>query len=208
MSQLEQKLKELKTQQEKAGYLRQVLTNLENLPKSENNPQNEPAIMARASVIEELTEIIGERILQIENDETPNTSVGVRIDGLPSDFSPEEVNVLKTLAARAMTRTPERPPVQPRGNNSSAFASDDDDYTPPAPPPRPRQTPPTKHEQREDKISFGLRNRHLDQKRVLVVTKQGIQTAGIVVGLDAPNIVVKTDTGHTIQVPLENVTLE
>lgn len=56
----------------------------------------------------------------------------------------------------------------------------------------------------QDKISFALANRHLDHKRVKVITQNG-NVSGIVCGLDAPNVVVKTDNGYTIEVTLDKI---
>lgn len=56
-----------------------------------------------------------------------------------------------------------------------------------------------------DKMNFAMNNRHLANKRVQVLNDKNAQIFGHVVGLDAPNVLVKTDTGPTIQVPIENV---
>ena len=53
-----------------------------------------------------------------------------------------------------------------------------------------------------DKVRFGLENRHLANKEV----KVGEET-GVVVGLDAPNVIVKLTKGNTIEVPLEQIIL-
>lgn len=56
-----------------------------------------------------------------------------------------------------------------------------------------------------EKINFAMDNRHLSNRRVQVLNDQNAQIYGNVVGLDAPNIVVKTETGPTILVPLNKV---
>lgn len=56
-----------------------------------------------------------------------------------------------------------------------------------------------------DKISFAMDNRHLSNQRVQVINDTNAQIYGTVVGLDAPNIIVKTETGPTIKVPLNKV---
>lgn len=58
-----------------------------------------------------------------------------------------------------------------------------------------------------DKLSFALDNRHLAGKKVSVMNDKNIDIRGSVVGLDAPFVLVKTDTGPTIKVPLEKVSL-
>jgi len=58
-----------------------------------------------------------------------------------------------------------------------------------------------------DKMNFAMNNRHLANKKVQVINDQNVQITGSVVGLDAPYVVVKTDSGPTINVPLEKVVL-
>lgn len=58
-----------------------------------------------------------------------------------------------------------------------------------------------------DKLSFALDNRHLGGKIVSVENDKNITIRGKVVGLDAPFVIVQTDTGPTIKVPLEKVSL-
>lgn len=57
----------------------------------------------------------------------------------------------------------------------------------------------------QDKMSFALDNRHLGGKRVQVENDTNSDVKGTVVGLDAPFVVVKTDQGPTINVPLEKI---
>lgn len=58
-----------------------------------------------------------------------------------------------------------------------------------------------------DKLSFAMDNRHLAGKAVSVANDQNITITGKVVGLDAPFVLVKTDTGPVIKVPLPKVSL-
>lgn len=58
-----------------------------------------------------------------------------------------------------------------------------------------------------DKLTFALENRHLANKKVSIANDKGLTVTGEVVGLDAPNVIVRTDTGPTIQVPIGNVSL-
>lgn len=59
-----------------------------------------------------------------------------------------------------------------------------------------------------EKMNFALDNRHLAGKKVKVANDKNIDINGEVVGLDAPFVLVKTDTGPTIKVPLGNVSLK
>jgi hypothetical protein len=58
-----------------------------------------------------------------------------------------------------------------------------------------------------DKLSFALANRHFANKRVQIINDQNVQINGVCVGLDAPNVLVRTDSGPTIQVPLEKIVI-
>jgi len=58
-----------------------------------------------------------------------------------------------------------------------------------------------------EKLNFAMDNRHLAGKKVSVMNDKNIDIKGSVVGLDAPYVLVKTDTGPTIKVPLERVSL-
>lgn len=75
----------------------------------------------------------------------------------------------------------------------------------------PTQNNPTKNQKlpNQDKMSFAMDNRHLANKKVRVLHKDSdeVATTGTVVGLDAPNIVVKTVEGVTIEVPLSKILL-
>lgn len=103
-------------------------------------------------------------------------------------FTSEEFSALKLLVSKALrkqsmpTNDPMSPPVDPK--------------------PKPKQVP----ERKQDKIQFALANRHLDGKEVVCRTPNG-EVTGKVVGLDAPYVIVKTDTGHTAPVLLENIIL-
>lgn len=58
-----------------------------------------------------------------------------------------------------------------------------------------------------EKLSFALANRHLGGKMVSVINDKNISIKGKVVGLDSPYVLVQTDTGPTIKVPLEKVSI-
>lgn len=75
---------------------------------------------------------------------------------------------------------------------------------PPSTPAKPQATP---EMSLNEKMNFALDNRHLSGKKVKVANNQNIDINGEVVGLDAPFVLVKTDTGPTIKVPLPNVSL-
>lgn len=102
-------------------------------------------------------------------------------------FSKEESDVLKLIASKALNKS-----VVPPQN--------------PIPPNRQKPTPESQMSN-SDKMNFALNNRHLGNKKVQVINEHNVTVLGTVVGLDAPFVVVKTDTGPTIEVPLEKVVL-
>lgn len=59
-----------------------------------------------------------------------------------------------------------------------------------------------------EKMNFAINNRHLGGKVVSVLNDKNVDIKGEVVGLDAPDVIVKTTTGPTIRVPLEKVVLQ
>jgi len=76
-------------------------------------------------------------------------------------------------------------------------------------PPQPVvQRAPEDRESVAAKANFAIDNRHLGGKKVAVINDKNIDIRGTVVGLDAPFVLVKTDTGPTIKVPLEKVSLQ
>lgn len=100
-----------------------------------------------------------------------------------SFLSEEEKNAIKLVAKAALNRT----------------------QIPQSPQP-PRQDAPKKDAgSTQDKMNFAMNNRHLAAKKVQVLNDQNAQIFGTVVGLDAPFVLVKTETGPTIQVPVEKV---
>lgn len=58
-----------------------------------------------------------------------------------------------------------------------------------------------------DKMNFAMNNRHLSGKRVQVLNDANTQVFGSVVGLDAPHVIVKTEAGPTINVPIHKINL-
>jgi hypothetical protein len=102
------------------------------------------------------------------------------------DLSPDEIKVLKAAANKAMTKAaqPDQPPVSPEVKEQKKQQAG---------------------LSTADKMNFAMNNRHLANKRVQVINDKNVEIFGQVVGLDAPFVVVRTDTGPVIQVPLEKV---
>jgi hypothetical protein len=112
--------------------------------------------------------------------------VELKADGQPA-LSEEQVKALALVADKLIAK-PQVANQQPAN---------------PQVPPPPKPPQPTVSNQ--DKMNFALGNRHLADKRVQVLNDQNAQIYGKVVGLDAPHVVVKTDTGPVINVPIEKI---
>lgn len=99
-------------------------------------------------------------------------------------FTNEEVDALKRLAARALQKT--EAVNNPMGKSTE------------------KKTP--KKQQRElsqpDKISFALAHRNLGGKKVRIGESQEV---GECVGIDAPYIIVKMESGRTVQTTPEEI---
>lgn len=57
----------------------------------------------------------------------------------------------------------------------------------------------------QDKLSFAMDNRHLANKQVVGRTDSGVNVSGVVVGLDAPYVYLKTSEGPTVPVLLDMI---
>lgn len=129
-------------------------------------------------ILEKIEPFLLELMTQIEEGAVaPKASQNVT-----GDLTPEQVDALKKVADRVLTK-PE---------NQS--------FSEPPQKPAPKQDAP-----HQDKMRFALDNRHLADKRVQVINDKNVQIYGRVVGLDAPFVVVQTETGPVINVPLEKI---
>jgi len=186
MSLLEQQIKELQQRKSKADLFKLILEEIQTNPKKEQFAEVYEDVMA------ELAEFVSGRVQAIENGEEKQPAKQ------PAELTEEDKDLLKALANRARERV--SAPVQ----NTGAFA--DEDITVPKNP-QPRANNSQKQAKRQDMLQFAQQHRHLDRKRVTVHTPQG-DVGGIVVGAIAPNLIIKTDTGHEVPVPPENITVE
>lgn len=189
MSTLEEQIAALQFQKHKAELFKNMLKLIADLQVEEQFKEafNEAFLEVNDFIKSKIDSIESRKAVQAVTEET--------------SFTADEMNILRAVIARASQLTLGNPPAQPAGANG-AFANEDD----PQPPPR-RPNPVNRKDTTQDKIRFAMANRHLDSKRVTVITNNGT-IGGKVVGIDAPHIIVKTDTGHTIPVDLENITLE
>jgi hypothetical protein len=185
MSLLEQQIKELQLRKSKADLFKLVLEEIQTNPKKEQFAEVYEDVMA------ELAEFVSSRVAAIENGEERQP------EKTPAELTEDDKTLLLALARRAKERV-----AQPE-NNGGAFANED--ITIPKAPAR--QQNPQKQAKRQDMLQFAQQHRHLDRKRVTVHTPQG-DVGGTVVGAIAPNLIIKTDTGHEVPVPPENITVE
>ena len=186
MSLLEQQIKELQLRKSKADLFRLVLEEIQTNPKKEQFSEVYEDVMA------ELAEFVSGRVSAIENGEERQP------EKAPAELTEDDKSLLLALARRAKERV-----TQPE-NNGGAFTNED--ITIPKTPARPQNNP-QKQAKRQDMLQFAQQHRHLDRKRVTVHPPQG-DVGGIVVGAIAPNLIIKTDTGHEVPVPPENITVE
>lgn len=133
---------------------------------------------------EECRDEMLEKVYNFLDDQVEEIETG-KVKHLPKDaFDEADISVLKALIARFKQKSPGTEPIKP----PKAAKKDSEEELP-----------------REDKITFALNNQHLANKEVTVTTKDG-EVKGTVVGLDAPHIVVRTETGYTVNVTKEQVT--
>lgn len=187
MSLLEQQIKELQLRKSKADLFKLILEEIQTNPKKEQFSEVYDDVMA------ELAEFVSSRVQAIENGEAQKEQEK------PAELTEDDKSLLLALARRAKERV-----TQP-ASNAGAYADETDITVPKAPQPRPNNT--AKQAKRTDMLQFAQQHRHLDRKRVTVHTPQG-DVGGIVVGAIAPNLIIKTDTGHEVPVPPENITVE
>lgn len=185
MSKIQDKINELLTKKKKIDYISYVLDLVKNDTKCIDFKD------VQQDVVNKLEPFLKELSEAIESDTTVKTSVEA------PQFANEEVQVLKLLASKALEKKPQ--PQTQTPNNS---------FTQEIPPPaKPVQAP--SHEMSpHEKMNFALSNRHLANKEVSILNdKSEIIETGIVVAIDAPNILVKTKTGPTIAVPLPKLVM-
>ena len=131
-------------------------------------------------IVEKIEPFLLSLMTEIEEGAVPKESQS------ETTLTPEQVEALKKVADRVLTK----PVVE-----NQPFAQ-----------PQPQQPVQSKAEPpHQDKMRFALDNRHLADKRVQVINDKNVQIYGKVVGLDAPYVVIQTETGPVINVPLEKI---
>ena len=133
-------------------------------------------------LVSEISSFVENKINFIENDEDSQ---------ILNSFDSGDIKILKDLILRVKkTSKPSDSKVSPKKMDDAAISGNKD------------------LEERPDKIRFALQNRHLDHKMVRVISDSGDLGLGIVVGLDAPNAVVKLNSGVTVRVTLDKLVVQ
>lgn len=183
MSKIQEQIKALQLKQKKIEYVSYIADLIKNDTKCIDFKEVQPEIVAKLEpfLLDLMTEI-----------ETDTVTKKVKESDV---FTEEEIATLKAVAQKINSK-PSQPsaPAQPQAPQNSPYNQE------------PVQKPAAPQAlSNQDKMSFALANRHLADKRVEVMNDQNVKIYGKVVGLDAPFVVVKTETGPTINVPLEKV---
>lgn len=180
MSKINALIQELQLKQKKIDYLNYIKDLLKGDQKCVDY------IEVQDEVLSKLIPHIEQLAKQIEDgasaEQTP-------ISGLTED----QVKVLAMVADKAKGKINAASETTPKQSNQNL--------------PQP-QVPKRQVMSNNDKMSFAMENRHLANREVQVANDQNMIVKGKVVGLDAPFVIVKTDTGPTIQVPIEKVSLQ
>lgn len=184
VSKINEQIKELQTKLKKIEFLNHILDSAKKYENKDFKDVKEDVI----SLLEEFVTV------SIENIENGPSLKAVKLEGT---FTEEDLNILRSMVGRVKTKS------QPTTVDKQTPNKVNDPYGSGQPPKASKKD----LVDNNDKLTFALDNRHLANKRVTVANDTGMQVHGEVVGLDAPNVVVKTDTGPTIQVPIGNVSL-
>lgn len=199
MSKIQDQIRELQVKQKKIDYVSYISDLLKN---------DKHCIDFKDVKEEILNKIDPFLVTLIEEIENGGATQKVANPTATGPLTADETQIARALIAQAASRIAGTPaaaaPQRPaRKSNSGPFATADG------------SAPPTGATGQKagglgthDKMAFAMDNRHLGGKRVQVMNDKNIDLRGEVVGLDAPMVLVKTDEGPTIEVPLERIALE
>lgn len=180
MSKINDQIKELQNKLKRVEFLNHILDSA----KHYNNDQFKDV---KDEVVALLEDFVTQTIATIEN-----SAGSAQEEQANGQLTQNELSVVKNMVQRVQDRSNGQAPVNdPYGANQQ---------NQPVKPKKPMLDA-------NDKLSFAMSNRHLAGKRVNVANDKGMTVNGEVVGLDAPHVVVRTDTGPTINVPIENISV-
>lgn len=178
MSNIDAQIKALQFKKKKIDYISYIADLVKNDTKCIDFKE------VKEDVVSKIEPFLLKLMTAIETDSEVSES-----DSNPQ-FSDKEREALKIVAQKVLTKE-----SQPAPQNSGAYNRE------PAPPPQ------KKPENVQDKMSFAMDNRHLANKKVQVINDKNVTITGTVRGLDSPFVIVQTDSGPTIQVPLDKVAI-
>lgn len=177
MSKIDKLIEELQLKKTKIDYLNYLL----NIIKTDEHCVDYKEI--KNEMVSKIEPLLKNLITEIED----GTITEVKLEG---DFSKDELNTLKALAERANAK------------NVIVDAKPADT--------RPKELVLNKKEPMmsvHEKMQFSLSHRHLANASVNVMNDQNVTITGKVVGIDAPYLVIKTESGPVIKVPPEKVSM-
>ncbi len=179
---IEAKIKELQHKKKKIDYVKYVMDLVSKDTKCLDFKD------VQKEIVDKILPGLEEIIKVIETDEAT-------VEKTAKTFTDAQHDALVMIADRVLNAPP-KPVVAPP--QAPVLTSNPPQYAPPEAPPE------LSH---NEKLNFAINNRPLADKRVQVLNDQNTQIFGTVVGLDAPFVIVKTEIGHTLKVPLEKVNL-
>lgn len=182
MSKIQEQIKALQLKQKKIEYVSYIADLIKNDTKCVDFKE------VQAEIVAKMEPFLLDLMTEIETD-TP-----VKKTKESDTFTEEQIITLKAIADKINSKPAQPAQAQPQGSSNGPYNQEQ------APAPVPASSL-----SNQDKMSFALANRHLADKRVEVMNDKNVKIFGKVVGLDAPFVVVKTETGPTINVPLERV---
>lgn len=180
MSSIDAQIKALQMKKKKIDYISYIADLVKNDTKCIDFKE------VQSEVVSKIEPFLIELMTAIETDSEVKPKDSKSLDE-------KEIDVLKAVAQKIMTKPPTVPDVQPLAKPNGAYNQESASTKPP-----PEANP-------HDKMNFAMNNRHLANRKVQVLNDQNTTIIGNVVGLDAPHVLVKTETGPTIKVPLEKV---
>lgn len=180
MSKIQEQIKALQLKQKKIEYISYINDLISNDTKCIDFKEIQKEIVSKIEpfLLDLMTSI--ETDTPIKKEET-------------SIFTEQEISILKSVANTIANK--------PKPSENKPFVELKDPQL------KPSQPAPTQELSINDKMAFALGNRHLANKRVKVMNDKNVDISGVVVAIDAPNVMVKTDTGPVIAVPVQNLSL-
>ncbi len=186
MSKIETQIKELMLRKQKFDYIDYIIQLLS------SDTTCHDYLDVKDEVLSLITPHLNSLKSSIEN------SSELSQNGTNSSLGKDDLEILKSLAEKVKSKTNTE---NKAGQDQNSPYSNEGD-----PPKPPRQKPASESPNSiQSKMNFALDNRHLANKLVRGINTQGIEISGKAVGLDAPFIIVETDSGTIHKITRENI---